>query len=407
MSEKENKGGQGSLYVDLRSRQSSSAQKFAARKASNEFTIKDKSTKPLRRAHYDRYALDGDKSIEEATIVLEQSILDINPDSGQSRLIVSTIANIESMDFATPNTIDDWRLFTNKAVQEAAKEREKTDFLRELSLVLSTFYAQAQHQVPVGFSVNSLDHYINCLVSYLNFRAKISGALLLQRLPDLRASYYAAVIDNPISSWSGLSIFRSFDKIKEKLVFSMYTEYSRQEENHVSHTATEELLKKVADSPPVVLEEEDIELTEEIKREIRQAAKYVSMPPQDFLTEALSAFQLSPDFNSGAPSSQLELPKPGSTEKYSDRSDKKQNAIEFYEQHWKVYADAGLLHQQDLKRYDPKLMPSIRSYCRHHGLDASEHLPPTKSSKIDKEIEEIGAAKIRRLARALERRGPS
>lgn len=105
--------------------------------------------------------------------------------------------------------------------------------------------------------------------------------------------------------------------------------------------------------------------------------------------------------SSGLPAA---LPQPGEIPQYADREDRKQNPVEFYNHWWKPYQDASLLYQDTLTKYDPKIVAAIYSYCQRNDMVAREHLPPTKSERISKELEGMDAQTISRMQANIYRR---
>ncbi|WAC47559.1 hypothetical protein OVA03_12720 [Asticcacaulis sp. SL142] len=94
---------------------------------------------------------------------------------------------------------------------------------------------------------------------------------------------------------------------------------------------------------------------------------------------------------------------------------RKHTAIEFYDLHWRKYADAGVLFQDDLRKLDPSYIDGIFNFSTRHNVknpDAkiapTDFLPPPKSKKTEL-IAETGddrdaiKAQIAMLYRKLER----
>jgi hypothetical protein len=126
--------------------------------------------------------------------------------------------------------------------------------------------------------------------------------------------------------------------------------------------------------------------------------------------------EISGEFNSSsapkAPHNPLGLTLPEKApELYSKREKdpvlgRKHTAIEFYDTHWRKYADAGVLFQDDLRKLDPSYMDGISNFCKSHNrkhpdsqLRATDFLPPPKSKKTE-QILQSGSTDVRALARA-------
>jgi hypothetical protein len=73
-------------------------------------------------------------------------------------------------------------------------------------------------------------------------------------------------------------------------------------------------------------------------------------------------------------------PLPESPHKYADRKAHKKyahmNAVEFLREVWGPWIDAGLVYQDDIRRYDLKLLQGVWSHCQRHGLDAKDFVLP-------------------------------
>jgi hypothetical protein len=66
-----------------------------------------------------------------------------------------------------------------------------------------------------------------------------------------------------------------------------------------------------------------------------------------------------------------------------------ENPIEFLERVWGRYLDAGVLYQDTLRQLgEIKLIGAIEGYCRYHGLDRREYLPPPRSARFDRALAE-------------------
>jgi len=100
-----------------------------------------------------------------------------------------------------------------------------------------------------------------------------------------------------------------------------------------------------------------------------------------------------------------ELPKRGEMPLFNDREDRDEDPISFYERHWKIYADAGLLNRPLLAEHDRRLLEGMNSFCAKRGIDRDKVMPPTKSDTIEREIIDSGLSRsdIFRYARYLQR----
>jgi len=91
---------------------------------------------------------------------------------------------------------------------------------------------------------------------------------------------------------------------------------------------------------------------------------------------------------------------------YGDREDKDEDAISFYERHWRPFEKAGLLYRNNLNNFNNSLVSAIRYLCQRRGVDAENFLPPSKNTAIEDEILKSGLSEndIKRIARYIDRK---
>ncbi len=107
----------------------------------------------------------------------------------------------------------------------------------------------------------------------------------------------------------------------------------------------------------------------------------------------------------------IKLPRYGEIPLYKERNDRKMNPVVFYNLYWKPYADAGLLFQNILRKYDTPLIDAIHGYCRRNSANpnvpaAIDVLPPPIKSYTEKQLSRPDASAIdkSRAWQALRRR---
>jgi hypothetical protein len=62
-------------------------------------------------------------------------------------------------------------------------------------------------------------------------------------------------------------------------------------------------------------------------------------------------------------------------------SDGKMDAVSFYEKHWAIYADEGVLFQKQLRDLDTPLFEAIKWQCRVQKLNPDDYLPPPSRTR--------------------------
>lgn len=149
-----------------------------------------------------------------------------------------------------------------------------------------------------------------------------------------------------------------------------------------------------------------LRITKKIATLAEKEAARIGISPQEWLEYQTGVGELSGKFKIRAEQSPLQLPELGTMPTLDERKDKSQNPVEFYNEHWKKYADAGILYQFILTQHDPKIVNRIRSHCRRYKIDPVKILPPPKSVKITRESKRIGLEPedLRKLASTLSSR---
>ena len=83
-------------------------------------------------------------------------------------------------------------------------------------------------------------------------------------------------------------------------------------------------------------------------------------------------------------------------EQYKYRIDRSEAPTDFCTRVWGKYIRAGILYQDDLHHrkdgkiawLDPELIPAIYSYCQNTELKPKDYLPPPKSARISKLLDQ-------------------
>ncbi|HAH09327.1 MAG TPA: hypothetical protein DCL54_00935 [Alphaproteobacteria bacterium] len=73
---------------------------------------------------------------------------------------------------------------------------------------------------------------------------------------------------------------------------------------------------------------------------------------------------------------------------YSARSDRRQKASEFLEEHWKAEIDAGLIYRFHIQRYDPSLINAL-TYEFKGKPDELRRILPSKRDEVSRRYEEL------------------
>jgi hypothetical protein len=109
-------------------------------------------------------------------------------------------------------------------------------------------------------------------------------------------------------------------------------------------------------------------------------AGYNAVDKANFLRDILSEVAPSP---SALLSEAMKLPEQWPL--YAERENRRQTPLEFYDQHWRKYADGNVLYQEQGRKMDPKLVPAIHTYCsRTPGYKASDFLPPPRHERTNR-----------------------
>ena len=123
----------------------------------------------------------------------------------------------------------------------------------------------------------------------------------------------------------------------------------------------------------------------------------------DELVESIARIRPPTESFAAAGRPNLQLPPDDEIEKYADRPDRKETSKAFLERVWGPFVREGLAFQSDVNRVDPGLVPKVRTYCHHHGIDPATVLPPPSYQQYRVSLPPLSFAQLEAAHREYDR----